>query len=63
LLDLASLMFVMIDPCLRHLRSLSGGLLHSPGAKLSINNDAPSLLWHKGQFAAANVCCPRPLGR
>src|SRR5258708_4137357 len=31
------------DPCLRHLRLLSGGLRHSPGAKLSINNDAPSL--------------------
>jgi hypothetical protein len=63
LLDLASLMFVTIGSLFSSFAMLSGGLSHSPGAKLSINNDAPSLLRHKEHFADSNVCGPRQLGR
>jgi hypothetical protein len=47
LLDLASLMFVMIGSLPSSFAMLSGGLSHSPGAKLPINNDAPWLLRHQ----------------
>jgi hypothetical protein len=63
LLDLDSLMSVMIGSLSSSFTIAFWWPIAFAAAKLSIINDAPSLPWHKGQFAGANICCPRQLGR